>query len=202
VFDFVTLGEHLVQVRSHDEQIGREQLGPMAAYGMVSERMDAIAYLIGAQGAYDMEAAWISERLLNLSAQRSHYAQLIEPQLGVIRSVRLSLAIEDVESVTAVTDRLLLVDQYEWGDAVMNRIVERFGEQSGVGTPADSRDAIDELESLRLSGASHLVIGWPSFWWLDFYTGLRRHLTSRYRLALSTSRVVVYDLHTQPEDKE
>ena len=35
--------------RSHDDQIGREQLGPMAAYGMTSERMDAIAHLVSAR---------------------------------------------------------------------------------------------------------------------------------------------------------
>ncbi|MDQ3090060.1 MAG: methyltransferase domain-containing protein [Actinomycetota bacterium] len=46
--------------------------------------------------------------------------------------------------------------------------------------PADSVQAIGHVEALRGLGATH--IGFPSgeLWWLDYYTGLRDHLKSRY----------------------
>ena len=41
-----------------------------------------------------------------------------------------------------------------------------------------------------------MVIGWPAFWWLDYYQDLARHLRERYRCVLETERVVVFDLRS------
>jgi hypothetical protein len=65
----------------------------------------------------------------------------------------------------------------------------------------DSSSAIAELEHLRQGGATHIAIGWPARWWLDFYAGFREHLMSRYQLTLRTSRVVVYDLRPDWKDE-
>jgi hypothetical protein len=48
--------------------------------------------------------------------------------------------------------------------------------------PADSREAIEHLGKLRTEGAAYLVIPSPSFWWLEYYRGLTRHLQRRHRL--------------------
>jgi hypothetical protein len=48
--------------------------------------------------------------------------------------------------------------------------------------PADSHDAIEQLEQLRSQGAEFLFFPETSAWWLDHYTGLRDHLHRRHRL--------------------
>jgi glycosyltransferase involved in cell wall biosynthesis len=46
--------------------------------------------------------------------------------------------------------------------------------------PADSADAIAQLESLRARGAEYVVFPQTAFWWFDHYEGLRDHLQARY----------------------
>ena len=197
--DLVAIHKHLVQVRSHEEQLGREHLGPIASYGMVAERTDALASLLNDPRAADPAyRRWLSERLLNLSQQRSDFAQLIEPAIGLPWDERLQLAAEEVRQVSGAGDHLVLVDDYQWGDRLGDRKMTRFGETSG--TPASSDDAIHEVETLREAGATHLVVAWPSLWVLDYYGGLRSHLAERYALVLRNSRVTVYDLAGQPDE--
>jgi hypothetical protein len=62
--------------------------------------------------------------------------------------------------------------------------------------PADSREAIDQLERLRTRGADYLLIPAPSFWWLDFYTEFRAHLENRYRCLSSDQVCRIYSLAT------
>jgi hypothetical protein len=47
--------------------------------------------------------------------------------------------------------------------------------------PADSDEAIEQLERLRERGAQYLVIPEPDAWWLDHYDAFARHLGSRYQ---------------------
>lgn len=42
--------------------------------------------------------------------------------------------------------------------------------------PADSDEAIADLERLRAEGAGYLLFPSTAFWWLDHYAGLREHL--------------------------
>lgn len=49
------------------------------------------------------------------------------------------------------------------------------------GYPRDDAAAIEHLERLRGEGVSHLVVPSASFWWLEHYGGLRRHLDRRYQ---------------------
>jgi GT2 family glycosyltransferase len=51
--------------------------------------------------------------------------------------------------------------------------------------PADSKEAIVHLETLRDGGAEYLVVPPTYRWWLSYYEGLRRHLDSRYEAVLS-----------------
>jgi hypothetical protein len=48
--------------------------------------------------------------------------------------------------------------------------------------PADSADAIRLLDAARAEGVDHLALPETSEWWLDYYDGLARHLSSRARL--------------------
>ncbi|HEY2146398.1 MAG TPA: hypothetical protein VGH32_00580, partial [Pirellulales bacterium] len=61
--------------------------------------------------------------------------------------------------------------------------------------PADSGSAIVQLEALRAEGADYLLIPQSSLWWLDHYTGFRRHLERYYeRLPVADDRCALYSL--------
>lgn len=65
--------------------------------------------------------------------------------------------------------------------------------------PADSEDAIRQLEQLRERGASHVVFPATSLWWLDHYPELGRHLRNRYTcLVRDEDTCAIYDLTSTP----
>jgi glycosyltransferase involved in cell wall biosynthesis len=114
---------------------------------------------------------------------------------------RLDATRRKLERVVAEGETFILIDQGEWStDLVQSRrglpLMEREGEW--FGPPPDDRSAIAEVERLRERGARSAVIGWPAFWWLDHYVGLRDHLESRYRPVLRDDDLLVYDLETRP----
>ena len=60
--------------------------------------------------------------------------------------------------------------------------------------PADSSDAIAQLETLRERGGSHFVLPGTGFWWLEHYDGLREHLEARCVEVHHDEACVVYAL--------
>jgi hypothetical protein len=67
--------------------------------------------------------------------------------------------------------------------------------------PAESKDAIDHLESLRRGGAEYLVFPDTARWWLDYYPGLAAHLMSRYRPVVDEpDSCVIFSLETGGSD--
>jgi glycosyltransferase involved in cell wall biosynthesis len=70
--------------------------------------------------------------------------------------------------------------------------LERNGEYWG--SPPDDSSAIHELERLRREGVGFVVVGWPSFWWLEHYPGFHQHLIHRTRPVLSNERLLVFDM--------
>ena len=61
--------------------------------------------------------------------------------------------------------------------------------------PADSSDAIQQLEALRERGAGYVVFPATSLWWLDHYPELGRHLRDRYTcLVRDDDACAIYDL--------
>jgi GT2 family glycosyltransferase len=61
--------------------------------------------------------------------------------------------------------------------------------------PANSEEAISQLERLRGNGAGYLVVPPTYRWWLNHYDGLREHLDSRYRTVVSDERAgAIYQL--------
>ena len=61
--------------------------------------------------------------------------------------------------------------------------------------PADSADAISQLEELRERGAGFIVFPATSLWWLEHYPEFSRHLESRYqRLVRDDSICAIYAL--------
>ncbi|MFC1776790.1 class I SAM-dependent methyltransferase [Pseudomonadota bacterium] len=61
-------------------------------------------------------------------------------------------------------------------------------------TPPDEDSAINAVKNLKSNGASHLVIAWPAYWWLDQRPILRRYLMSEFLLLLQNDRVLLFEL--------
>ncbi|MEA3213416.1 MAG: hypothetical protein QOE70_6473 [Chthoniobacter sp.] len=62
--------------------------------------------------------------------------------------------------------------------------------------PADSREAIQQLEKLRQQGAQYLLFPSTALWWLEHYTQFRQHLESHYELILREENTcVIFELH-------
>jgi SAM-dependent methyltransferase len=60
--------------------------------------------------------------------------------------------------------------------------------------PADSTEAIDEVEALRDAGAGALLFPAASLWWLDHYVVLRHYLELLYPKAIETRECLAFDL--------
>jgi glycosyltransferase involved in cell wall biosynthesis len=109
---------------------------------------------------------------------------------------RLERALGEIASVVPPDDSFILIDNNQWmaGDTVAGRrrlFLQRDGQDWGP--PPNDAVAIRELERLRRAGATFLVIAWPAFWWLEYYTGWAQHL-SGFACVLKTGCVVVFDL--------
>ena len=66
--------------------------------------------------------------------------------------------------------------------------------------PADSREAISQLEELRERGGQFIVFPESSRWWLDHYGAFRRHLDERYEcVARRYGTGVVFALEGGPK---
>jgi GT2 family glycosyltransferase len=105
---------------------------------------------------------------------------------------------DTVREVVPAGARVLVVSK---GDDQLLQFDGRLGAhfpQVGGGTyaghhPADSNEAIGELERQFASGAEFLVIPWTSLWWLDHYADLRAYLEQMGAVA-RTDACVIYRL--------
>ncbi len=195
---FVRIAEPLVGVRQHEGQGHLESAGSLAAVGMTAERMEAAARLLASPRAQDPAyRAWLSDRLVWIGRLRSQYTADVAPAINDSDKHRLDRALERVLAVTAKHDMIavagedLIYDQRLTDARTTTPFPSTDGHYGGV--PDDDDNAIIELKRCIEAGATHLVVAWPSFWWLDYYHGLRQVL-SNYTLAASNSTVVVYQL--------
>jgi GT2 family glycosyltransferase len=61
--------------------------------------------------------------------------------------------------------------------------------------PADGKEAVSQVQSIRQQGAHYLLVPRPAFWWLEHYTELRDHLDAKCRLAFKDQDAcLIFDL--------
>ena len=60
--------------------------------------------------------------------------------------------------------------------------------------PADSREAIAQLEAVRQEGGDFLLLPRTGFWWLDHYDDLRAHLEEHYAEVARDDTCVLFSL--------
>jgi hypothetical protein len=63
-----------------------------------------------------------------------------------------------------------------------------------AGNPADSAEAIAQLEKLRAKGGQFLLFPEPYFWWLEEYKEFKRHLDDRYARVHADKYCIIYQL--------
>ncbi len=199
-FDLFFIAKELAQVRYHVEQDSQVNftLGGTGPVAVMAERTDAIAYLLQSPRAEDASyRQWLAERLLHISMRRSEFTSQLIPEINLSWSERLQIAIQDILAVIPTGKSFILVDDNHWGSEILPQFdALPFLEHEGQywGAPPDDQTAIRELERMRQGGASFMVIGWPAFWWLDYYSKLRNYLNSNYHCVLHNSCLVVFDL--------
>jgi glycosyltransferase involved in cell wall biosynthesis len=69
--------------------------------------------------------------------------------------------------------------------------------------PADSNEAIAQLERLRTKGGDYLLLPSTAFWWLEHYAGFKQHLEKQHQLALhSEDTCLIYALRDQAAESQ
>jgi hypothetical protein len=137
--------------------------------------------------------------------QRFGYASMAEfyardpARLSVadVESRRQRSALSEIRLVVPPGATYILVDELQTHLAVDEEhralpFLERNGEYWGL--PADSLEAIREIERMRRSGCTHIVFAWPAIWWLDYYQEMAEYLRTRNRCVLESGRLRIFEL--------
>jgi len=69
-----------------------------------------------------------------------------------------------------------------------------------AGNPADSAEAVAQLEALRAKGGQYLLFPEPAFWWLEHYQEFQQHLDGRYTRVYGDDYCVIYRLSAPGEN--
>ena len=106
--------------------------------------------------------------------------------------IRLSEAKRKIESLIEPGASFVMVESGNFGDFAQGRRalpLVLHGEEDW-GSPENSDIAAQELEKRRSEGATHFILPWTSFWWLDSYADFFK----RFPAAQSGDLLVVIDL--------
>jgi hypothetical protein len=110
-------------------------------------------------------------------------------------------ATHEFKNLVAPGKSFILVDQEGFGEEFSEgRTKLLFTEENGVynGEPATDEEAIQQLERLLEKCPGYLVIGWPSFWWIEHYTSFYEMIHQLFKCVLKNERLIIYDLQDKP----
>lgn len=126
------------------------------------------------------------------------------PPVGAEDYSRLVSRIHDLVAASVPTGaRLLVVTRGDDTLLVPGYEAAHFpkGKSGGYAGyyPKDSEAAIAHLEQCRADGAEFLVVPATSYWWLDYYGDLARHLVTAGRVAHHDEHCLICDFRPQRE---
>lgn len=110
---------------------------------------------------------------------------------------QLDIAIQEIAALIPVGKSFILVDEGQLGyDILGGRLAIPMMDRNGQfwGSPKDDQAAIQEFLRQQKSGANFIVIAWPAFWWLDYYSEFFDYLRSHFPCILKNDRLIVFDL--------
>ena len=178
-------------------------------YGGISRRLDELQ-ATATQGVEESHKAQarlmqavedLQGTVYNLQAGGSHgvqpedsdYRQLVRRIQEVVRT---EIPFDSTVIVVSKGDETL-VDLY--GRQAWHFPQNEEGRWAGY-HPKSSLAAVAHLEYLRANGGDYLLFPATAFWWLDEYSGLRRHLEQRYRVARRTDGTcLIFSLRERPD---
>jgi len=144
------------------------------------------------------------------TASRAWLATLTSELTGTPLECRLMAMLPDpawerelrsiAQTVAAVVPRTAAVAAVDKWDPTLLHHARRRGwhfPDRGLlpdGYPEDSESAVRHLGELRRRGASYLVLPRSSFWWLEHYPGLARHLDDQGERLWSDERCTIFRL--------
>jgi glycosyltransferase involved in cell wall biosynthesis len=109
--------------------------------------------------------------------------------------------INEIKALVAENNSFILLDEnhLSLSNEIAGRKIIPFVEKDGVywGLPPTDFDAIEEIEKQKHNGATHIFIGWTTFWWLDHYKEMNNYLKSNYRCVLNNERLIAFDLRSE-----
>lgn len=110
---------------------------------------------------------------------------------------RIEATRRDLERLIPADARFILVDHGMESQVAAGRSALPCVEKNGQywGPPEDDSAAIAELTRQRAAGAKFIVFTWPVYWWLEYYSGLHRHLRASTTCVIDNDRLVVFKLH-------
>ena|ERR1051326_1697197 len=187
----------------HDYQAVYAEAGLHCAAFMLPEKIEGMQqklFVASRRMTHEMV------RLMEISAEAASARHAAERAGGITGAEHWAQALQhataEILELVPAGGALILVNDDQWGNEseLNSRKVIPFLEHGGHywGPPDNDQTAIQELERLRAAGAGHIVFAWPSFWWLDYYSGFREHLQSHYPCLLSNQRLVVFGLKGPP----
>lgn len=109
---------------------------------------------------------------------------------------RVRRVAREIVRLTRPGERFILVDEEQLRAELALAGAIPFLEKDGQwwGAPEDDETALRELERLRQAGATHIVVLWPSFWWLEYYAEFARHLREHCTCLVENDDLVIFNL--------
>ncbi|GAA4452711.1 hypothetical protein GCM10023189_16560 [Nibrella saemangeumensis] len=111
---------------------------------------------------------------------------------------QIHTTIQEITDVVPSQASFILADEGQLGTSHIHagRYRIPFIEQNGQywGPPANDTQAIEEIERQRTKGSAYIFFAWPTFWWLEHYSGMYNYLMSNYTCLINNERLVGFKL--------
>lgn len=109
---------------------------------------------------------------------------------------KLMEATHEIKEIIPDGETFILIDQEGFGEAFSSgRTALHFLEREGqyFGLPKDDKEALFEFERLQQKKPAFIVLGWPAFWWIDYYKEFYNSLQN-YKCVMKNERLIVFQL--------
>ncbi len=175
----------LQAVRAHCSQIKQIR------YDLATSALNEYRGTMTQVGRYAEVFQFVDQRFATIPSSRR-----TDPAWHRVYEVTLEIA-----KLVPPQDAFILVDEgrLEAAPLVAPRRCIPFLEKDGYywGKPTDDDAAIREVTRLRLSGANFMIFVSSTFWWLEYYPGLKRYLYSNFHCSFKDDRLLAFNLRAE-----
>jgi Sulfotransferase domain len=107
---------------------------------------------------------------------------------------------QTVNEIIPIGERFILIDQTGFGNSFSNEhILIPFLEKGGTywGIPENDDVAVRELSRQIESGIKYVVVGFPCFWWFEYYPEFGKVLLQNFPCLTDTVAVKIFQVRKQ-----